>query len=85
MCVCVLLSWNTYVVDGHDVEELCKALWQAQQVKDKPTAIVAKTYKGKGLNGGSKVFCLSAAEQRGRIMQHQVQNLSAKVRTPLDK
>lgn len=46
---CVLHRWNTYVVDGHDVEELCKAFWQAQQVKDKPTCIVAKTFKGKGL------------------------------------
>lgn len=45
--------WNTYVVDGHDVEELCKALWQAQQVKGKPTCIVAKTFKGKGLKGKS--------------------------------
>lgn len=45
-CLC---RWNTYVVDGHDVEELCKALWQAQQVKGKPTCIVAKTFKGKGL------------------------------------
>lgn len=44
-----LCRWNTYVVDGHDVEELCKAFWQAQQVKDKPTCIVAKTFKGKGL------------------------------------
>ncbi|MBN3279092.1 TKTL2 protein, partial [Polyodon spathula] len=44
-------NWNTYVVDGHDVEELSKALWQAQQVKDKPTAIVAKTFKGKGIQG----------------------------------
>lgn len=37
------------MVDGHDVEELCKAFWQAQQVKGKPTCIVAKTLKGKGL------------------------------------
>lgn len=36
-------------MDGHDVEELCKAFWQAQQVKGKPTCIVAKTFKGKGL------------------------------------
>lgn len=43
--------WNTYVVDGHDVEELCKAFWQAQQVKGKPTCIVAKTFKGRGLKG----------------------------------
>lgn len=44
-------SWNTYVVDGHDVEELCKALWQAEQDKSRPTAIVAKTFKGRGLKG----------------------------------
>uniref|UniRef100_W5NEU8 Transketolase n=1 Tax=Lepisosteus oculatus TaxID=7918 RepID=W5NEU8_LEPOC len=48
---CEAFGWNTYVVDGHDVEELCKALWQAKQVKEKPTAIVAKTFKGKGLKG----------------------------------
>uniref|UniRef100_A0A671UW92 Transketolase n=1 Tax=Sparus aurata TaxID=8175 RepID=A0A671UW92_SPAAU len=46
---CEAFGWNTYVVDGHDVEELCKAFWQAQQVKGKPTCIVAKTLKGKGL------------------------------------
>lgn len=48
-----LFSFNTYVVDGHDVEELCKALWMAEQFKGKPTAIVAKTFKGKGLKGMS--------------------------------
>ncbi|CAL8368034.1 unnamed protein product [Lota lota] len=46
---CEAFGWNTYIVDGHDVEELCKAFWQAKQVKGKPTCIVAKTLKGKGL------------------------------------
>uniref|UniRef100_A0AAX7SXB5 Transketolase n=1 Tax=Astatotilapia calliptera TaxID=8154 RepID=A0AAX7SXB5_ASTCA len=46
---CEAFGWNTYVVDGHDVEELCKAFWQAQQVKGKPTCIVAKTFKGRGI------------------------------------
>ncbi|XP_035760069.1 transketolase-like protein 2, partial [Neolamprologus brichardi] len=50
---CEAFGWNTYVVDGHDVEELCKAFWQAQQVKGKPTCIVAKTFKGRGL----KEYC----------------------------
>ncbi|XP_073446897.1 transketolase-like protein 1 [Dendrobates tinctorius] len=48
---CEAFGWNTYVVDGHSVEELCCALWQAANVKDKPTAIIAKTYKGKGISG----------------------------------
>ncbi|KAE8583662.1 hypothetical protein XENTR_v10020613 [Xenopus tropicalis] len=48
---CEAFGWNTYVVDGHDVAELCHAFWQAAHVKDKPTAIIAKTYKGKGISG----------------------------------
>ncbi|KAJ8257241.1 hypothetical protein GJAV_G00183470 [Gymnothorax javanicus] len=48
---CEAFGWNAYVVDGHDVEELCKALWQAEQMKGRPTAIVAKTFKGKGIRG----------------------------------
>ncbi|XP_051962017.1 transketolase-like [Xyrauchen texanus] len=46
---CEAFGFNTYVVNGHDVEELCKALWHAEQFKGKPTAIIAKTFKGKGL------------------------------------
>ncbi|XP_027960238.1 transketolase-like protein 2 isoform X1 [Eumetopias jubatus] len=42
-------GWNTYSVDGHDVEALCQAFWHAAQVKNKPTAIVAKTFKGRGI------------------------------------
>ncbi|XP_005097854.1 transketolase-like protein 2 [Aplysia californica] len=44
-------GWNTYVVDGHDVEGLCKAFWDASQVKGKPTCILAKTFKGAGIPG----------------------------------
>lgn len=44
-------SWNTYVVDGHDVEVLCKTLFDATTVKDKPTCILAKTFKGRGCPG----------------------------------
>ncbi|XP_068601777.1 transketolase-like protein 2 [Brachionichthys hirsutus] len=46
---CEAFGWNTYVTDGHDVEALCEVFSQAQQVKGKPTCIVAKTYKGKGI------------------------------------
>ncbi|XP_060565232.1 transketolase-like [Ruditapes philippinarum] len=41
-------GWNTYVVDGHDVETLCKTFHDATTCKDKPTCILAKTFKGKG-------------------------------------
>ena len=38
---------------GHDVEALCKGLHDASTVKDKPTCIIAKTFKGKGFTGKS--------------------------------
>lgn len=40
-------GFNAIVVDGHDVEELVKAFHEAQSTKDRPTAIIAKTFKGK--------------------------------------
>ncbi|XP_032827614.1 transketolase-like [Petromyzon marinus] len=48
---CEGFGWNTLVVDGHSVEELCQALLTASQTKGKPTAIIAKTFKGKGIPG----------------------------------
>jgi len=41
-------GFNAIVVDGHDVEELCKAFHEASETKGSPTAIIAKTFKGKG-------------------------------------
>lgn len=40
-------GFNAIVVDGHDVEELVKAFHEAAVTKDRPTALIAKTYKGK--------------------------------------
>ncbi|XP_072181825.1 transketolase-like protein 2 isoform X2 [Diadema setosum] len=39
---------HAIVVDGHDVEAVNRAFYEASTVKGKPTAIVAKTFKGKG-------------------------------------
>ncbi|KAF4526644.1 hypothetical protein B566_EDAN015278 [Ephemera danica] len=41
-------GFNALVIDGHDVEELCKAFHEASITEGKPTVILAKTYKGKG-------------------------------------
>ncbi|KAF2359921.1 Transketolase N-terminal [Trinorchestia longiramus] len=43
-------GFNALVVDGHDIEALCKAFHEVL-VSDKPTAILAKTYKGRGFPG----------------------------------
>jgi transketolase len=43
-------GWETFVVDGHNLEEVTKAFESAQTVKDKPVMIVARTLKGKGVS-----------------------------------
>jgi len=40
-------GFHAIVVDGHDILELCKAFDEAEKVLDKPTCIIAKTFKGK--------------------------------------
>jgi transketolase len=44
-------GWNTCVVDGHDVDALCHAFYEAATVKDRPSCILAKTFKGRGIPG----------------------------------
>merc|ERR1719219_1881936 len=40
-------GFNALVVEGHDVDALCKAFHEAEVTKGKPTALIAKTYKGR--------------------------------------
>lgn len=42
-------NWHVIEVDGHNIDSLHIAIQQARKVKDKPTAIVMKTVKGKGV------------------------------------
>jgi transketolase len=41
-------GWHTIEIDGHDVEQIDAAYREAESTHDKPTAVVAKTIKGKG-------------------------------------
>jgi len=41
-------GFHTMVVDGHSVEEILKALEEAKDVKNKPSALICKTFKGQG-------------------------------------
>lgn len=41
-------GWNVIEIDGHNITEILDALDAAKACKGKPTAIIAKTIKGKG-------------------------------------
>lgn len=43
-------GWNSLIVDGHDTEEIIKALEQAQKSHENPTVIIARTIKGYGIS-----------------------------------
>ncbi|MDY2678846.1 MAG: transketolase [Oscillospiraceae bacterium] len=43
-------GWNVIEIDGHSFDEIEKAFVDAKLCKGKPTAIIAKTVKGKGVS-----------------------------------
>jgi transketolase len=42
-------GWHTIEIDGHDVDAIEAAYAEAESTKGKPTAIIARTKKGKGV------------------------------------
>ena len=43
-------GWHAISIDGHDMEEILRALNEAENTKGKPTVIIANTTKGKGVS-----------------------------------
>jgi len=43
-------GWHAVVIDGHDIPAILDALEQARRTKGKPTMILARTIKGKGVS-----------------------------------
>ncbi|MBI2609398.1 MAG: transketolase [Deltaproteobacteria bacterium] len=43
-------NWHVIEINGHNLEEILNALYEADSIKDKPTFIIAHTVKGKGVS-----------------------------------
>jgi transketolase len=54
-------GWNTIEIDGHNMKQIVQAYDDARTVKGKPTIIIAKTIKGKGVS-----FMENTVEFHGR-------------------
>ena len=48
--LCAIVDNNNLQIDGHNFEEIINAFDEAKKVKEKPTVIIAKTTKGKGVS-----------------------------------
>jgi transketolase len=59
-------GWNVLDIDGHDMGAIVYALNGAEEVKDKPTMIVARTIKGKGVS-----FFEGKVEYHGMAPSHE--------------
>ena len=45
-----IFGFNVINIDGNDIDEIINAFEKARTAKDRPTAIIAKTVKGKGVS-----------------------------------
>ena len=43
-------GWHTVVIDGHDFDQIRGAFEEARRMKNRPTAVIAKTHKGMGVS-----------------------------------
>lgn len=59
-------NWHVINIDGHNISEIKAALEEARNTKGKPTAIVAKTVKGKGVS-----FMENVAGWHGKAPSHE--------------
>lgn len=50
-------GWNVLVIDGHNYLEILTAIEQAQLENEKPTVVIAKTIKGKGVSFTENQVC----------------------------
>ncbi len=64
-------GFNTVVVDGHNMEQLINAFETAKLVKEKPSIVIAKTVKGKGVS-----FMENKVEWHGKAPSYEQYTLA---------
>ena len=64
-------GFEVITIDGHNIEKIIQALEKAKRIKGKPTAIIAKTIKGKGVS-----FMENKAEWHGKAPTEEEYNIA---------
>ena len=49
--------WDAVEINGHDYNAIHEAIAHAKEVKDKPSAIILHTVKGKGCTFAERTWC----------------------------
>lgn len=66
-------GFNTIIIDGNNIEQLVDAFNTAKLVKERPTVIIAKTVKGKGVS-----FMENKAEWHGKAPNEEEYKIAMK-------
>ena len=64
-------GWNVITIDAHNFDEIESAFKQARETKGKPTAIIAKSTKGKGVS-----YMENACEWHGQAPKEDLYNVA---------
>ncbi len=75
----VAFGFNTIEIDGNNLDEIADALENAKNCKGKPTAIVAKTVKGKGVSYMENQVNWHGAAPNEELYNTAVAELTAKL------
>jgi transketolase len=74
-------GWNAIVVDGHNHAALLKAFSSAARTKGRPTVLLAKTFKGKGISfAENKADWHGKALKKGEETQKAIDALTRRIR-----
>lgn len=74
-------GWHAIVIDGHDLAAVLAAFDEAARTKGRPTVILAKTYKGKGISFiENKVEWHGKPLKKGEESQKAIDELTAQLR-----
>lgn len=68
-------GWHVYDIDGHNIQEIIDTLEKAEEIKDKPKILIARTIKGKGISFAENV----AAFHNGELTKEQFESACAEL------
>ena len=74
-------NWNVLEIDGHDMSQILSALDNAKKTKGKPTAIIARTVKGKGVSFMENNIGWHGVAPSAEESKKAIEELSAKEKT----
>ena len=72
-------GWNVVVINGHDFDEIASAVAAAEAEQSRPTAIVCKTVKGKGVSFMENQVGWHGAAQNDEQYETAVSELNAQL------